>query len=127
MSTRSAIGYKLPTGEVRGIYCHWDGYVSNNGKILVESYTDQSMVWQLVEFGDLSSLSSDINERVYYGRDIGETEVGAKTFTDVDDFVTTLAMSNCEYFYLWNGNEWIVTNGNLEFDRVEDLLALEIA
>jgi hypothetical protein len=29
--------------------------------------------------------------------------------------------------YLWNGNEWIVTNGNLKFDRVEDLLELEAA
>ena len=127
MATRSAIGYKLATGEVRGIYCHWDGYVENNGKILVESYTDQSKVWQLVEFGDLSSLSSNIDEIVYYGRDNGETEVSAQTFTDVDDFVTNLAMSNCEYFYLWNGNEWIVTNGSLKFDRVEDLLALEVA
>ena len=101
MATRSAIGYKLATGEVRGIYCHWDGYVENNGKILVESYTDQSKVWQLVEFGDLSSLSSNIDEIVYYGRDNGETEVSAQTFTDVDDFVTNLAMSNCEYFYQW--------------------------
>ena len=39
MGTRSTIGLEYPDGTVRGIYCHWDGYPDNNGKILVEHYT----------------------------------------------------------------------------------------
>jgi hypothetical protein len=27
--------------------------------------------------------------------------------------------------YLWNGNEWIVTKGDLNFLRVEDILEAE--
>ena len=126
MATRSAIGYKLPTGEVRGIYCHWDGYVENNGLILMKSYTDAAKVAAMVELGDMSALAGDIALCTYYGRDRGETDVATQTYTDIDDYVTHYA-DGCEYMYLWNGNEWIVTNGDLVFNRVEDLLELEAA
>jgi hypothetical protein len=126
MATRSAIGYKLPTGEVRGIYCHWDGYVENNGKLLQENYQAAYKIAQMVELGDMSGLAAEIADCTYYGRDRGETDVGTQTYNDVDDFVTHYA-DGVQYMYLWNGNEWIVTNGNLKFDRVEDLLELEAA
>ena len=126
MATRSAIGYKLPTGEVRGIYCHWDGYVENNGKILQEHYQAAYKIAQMVELGDMSSLAAEIADCVYYGRDRGESDVATQTYNDVDDFVTHYA-DGCEFMYLWNGNEWIVTNGDLVFNRVEDLLELEAA
>ena len=126
MATRSAIGYKLPTGEVRGIYCHWDGYVENNGKLLQENYQAAYKIAQMVELGDMSGLAAEIADCTYYGRDRGETDVGTQTYNDVDDFVTHYA-DGVQYMYLWNGNEWIVTSGNLVFDRVEDLLELEAA
>ena len=126
MATRSAIGYKLPTGEVRGIYCHWDGYVENNGKLLQENYQAAYKIAQMVELGDMSALAAEVADCTYYGRDRGETDVGTQTYNDVDDFVTHYA-DGVQYMYLWNGNEWIVTNGSLKFDRVEDLLELEAA
>ena len=126
MATRSAIGYKLPTGEVRGIYCHWDGYVENNGKLLQENYQAAYKIAQMVELGDMSALAAEVAECTYYGRDRGETDVGTQTYNDVDEFVTHYA-DGVQYMYLWNGNEWIVTEGDLKFDRVEDLLELEAA
>ena len=122
MATRSAIGYKLPTGEVRGIYCHWDGYVENNGKLLQENYQAAFKIAQMVELGDMSALAAEVAECTYYGRDRGETDVGTQTYNDVDEFVTHYA-DGVQYMYLWNGNEWIVTEGDLKFDRVEDQLA----
>ena len=126
MATRSAIGYKLATGEVRGIYCHWDGYVANNGAILQEHYQAAYKIAAMVELGDMSSLAAEIADCVYYGRDRDESDVATQTYTDIDDYVTHYA-DGCEFMYLWNGNEWIVTQGNLVFDRVEDLLELEAA
>jgi len=126
MATRSAIGYKLPTGEVRGIYCHWDGYVENNGKLLQENYQAAYKIAAMVELGDMSALAAEVADCVYYGRDKGESDVATQTYNDVDDYVTHYA-DGCEYMYLWNGNEWIVTNGDLVFNRVEDLLELEAA
>ena len=133
MATRSAIGYKTVTGEVNAIYCHWDGYLEHNGKILAENYTTEAKVRELIALGDLSGLGETIGSKtdfnnaaegqcVAYGRDRGETDVAATTFEDTDEFVTRMSAQNCELFYLWNGNEWIVSNGTLQFDRVEDLI-----
>ena len=36
MSTRSNIAIKRKNGTVESIYCHWDGYLSYNGKILLK-------------------------------------------------------------------------------------------
>jgi hypothetical protein len=42
MGTRSTIAIQNADNTVTGIYCHWDGYVEHNGKILNENYTTES-------------------------------------------------------------------------------------
>jgi hypothetical protein len=37
-------------------YCHWDGYVEHNGKILVEHYQNRQDVQELIDGGSMSSL-----------------------------------------------------------------------
>jgi len=37
-------------------YCHWDGYVEHNGKILVEHYQNREDVQELIDGGSMSSL-----------------------------------------------------------------------
>ena len=56
MGTRSRIGYELPDHSVVSVYCHWDGYVEHNGKILVEHYQDRDDVMDLIDGGGISSL-----------------------------------------------------------------------
>jgi len=43
-------------GTITSIYCHWDGYPSWNGRILLENYTDEQSVRKLMELGDMSIL-----------------------------------------------------------------------
>jgi hypothetical protein len=138
MSTRSAIGYKTATG-IRAVYCHSDGYVSYNGRILQENYQAAYKICRLIEQGDMSILAAEPMPKtanhsfstpdegvvVYYGRDRGETDCETKEFANVDEFETEMSAMGCEYFYLFNGQEWIVSKGNGVFDRVEDLLELE--
>lgn len=50
MSTRSTIGIK-ENGIIRSIYCHWDGYPENNGKILYEHYNSKEKVEELLRLG----------------------------------------------------------------------------
>ena len=38
MATRSTIAMKTDEGRIRSIYCHWDGYVGYNGKMLDGEY-----------------------------------------------------------------------------------------
>ena len=54
MGTRSSIGV-MHGDKIKAVYCHWDGYLSHNGKILYEHYTS-SKANQLVALGNLSSL-----------------------------------------------------------------------
>jgi hypothetical protein len=56
MGTRSRIGYELPDHTVVSVYCHWDGYLENNGRILAEHYQDRDAVKELIDGGSMSSL-----------------------------------------------------------------------
>ena len=123
MSTRSAIGYKLPNGKIRAKYCHWDGYVEGGvGQTLQESYQAAWKIGRMVELGDMSTLAAEIDDCVFYGRDKGESprDVDAQDYDDFDDFTTSF--EGCEYFYVWNGNEWLVSKGNLVFDLLDTLI-----
>lgn len=115
MATRSNIGYTLPNGKIRFVYCHWDGYPEYNGHILQHNYQQARKIAQLVELGDMSILGEEIGVKVdfddrdaqkgqclYYGRDRGETDVEPKETDNVQDFFQN------DYAYLWNGTEWIV-------------------
>jgi len=56
MGTRSRIGYELADHTVVSVYCHWDGYVEHNGKVLVEHYQNREDVQDLIDGGSMSSL-----------------------------------------------------------------------
>jgi len=122
MATRSSIAYKTERG-VTAIYCHWDGYPAHNGKILEENYQAAYLIGKLIAGGDLSSLRENIfppagashdfensldDVCVYYGRDRGEKGTEPKEFADVKEWVEHYDGAGCEYFYLWNGKEWLV-------------------
>ena len=151
MSTRSSIAIKTADG-IKSIYCHWDGYVDHNGRILKEHYQSPAKRAELIALGDLSSLRQEIGEVqnfdkdggpepelgltddwcMAYGRDRGETGTEARTFKTIAEWVESMAGSWCEYFYLFDGQDWIVSNGKknssgcFEFDFLEVAILKEI-
>jgi hypothetical protein len=62
MGTRSTIALEFADGTVEQVYCHWDGYLSNNGKILANHYMNPFKVKELVGLGGFSSLRPTIDE-----------------------------------------------------------------
>lgn len=46
----------MPDHTVVSVYCHYEGYVSHNGKILVEHYQNRDDVQELIDGGSMSSL-----------------------------------------------------------------------
>jgi hypothetical protein len=62
MGTRSTIALEFADGTVEQVYCHWDGYLSNNGKILVEHYLNPFKLKQLLALGGFSSLRDTVEE-----------------------------------------------------------------
>lgn len=56
MSTRSAVGYLNPDGEVTAAYVHWDGYPKARLPILKKHYMTMKSVKALVAPGSMSSI-----------------------------------------------------------------------
>ena len=56
MGTRSRIGYELPDHSIVSTYCHYDGYLEGNGRILAEHYQNREDVKELIDGGSMSSL-----------------------------------------------------------------------
>ena len=57
MSTRSAIGYQMPSGRIKAVYCHWDGHPDIKEKEL-KKYKDKKSVMELIKKGNMSSLET---------------------------------------------------------------------
>jgi hypothetical protein len=96
MSTRSMILEEQKDGRYLGIYCHYDGYLEYNGRILMTHYKSRRKVRELLELGDLSRLAPRLKPRsnrphnfysaqsdvcVFFGRDRGEIATNAEYVT----------------------------------------------
>ena len=67
MGTRSTIALEFADGTVEQVYCHWDGYLSHNGKILQEHYSDPFKLRDLIDLGYISSLGKEVGEKHPFG------------------------------------------------------------
>ena len=70
MSTRSLIGMQDEKGRIKCIYAHWDGYPSNNGRLLLEHWADKAKLAQLLALGDISVLGERIGKQIDFNRNI---------------------------------------------------------
>ena len=143
MATRSNIAMKTLEGKIVSVYCHWDGYVANNGRILLENYADISKIEALVALGSISSLGEAIGEQqdfddrstqkdnwtLFYSRDRGE-ELMIQEYDDIPSWIADME----EYAYLWDGNDWLVNDhgatdeaGYPIFDFLEVMVPIELA
>lgn len=145
MATRSTIALEFADGTVGQVYCHWDGYLSNNGKILLNSYTDPFKLRELIDLGDVSSLGNEIgvkhsfdnpgvfnspeynaykeefgNMCKFYGRDRGEEGVSARYFKDFADYEQNHQYEEYEYILRTDG-KWYVNQGN-GYESLEDAI-----
>jgi hypothetical protein len=133
MATRSTIAFKDPlTENVYSVYCHWDGYLSNNGKILHEHYNDLEKVRSLVSLGSISSLGESIEclpghswdtpvpgHTVFYARDRGEP-------LDVCCDISEHSIPTNEYNYYFVNGEWLYRReGNKNWHRLADAFTEE--
>jgi hypothetical protein len=97
MATRSRIAIEKQDGTVDSIYCHFDGYIGNNGKILFNHY-DKEKLEKLIELGNISTLGESTEDTVAYHRDRGE-DLYFKTFPNVEDLFENGFNSGEEYIY----------------------------
>ena len=115
MATRSLIGMELEDGTVEAIYCHYDGYLNHNGRILINSYTTAEKVSELISLGGISSLGHNLyptngnadDVTVAYARDKGEQLDIIRCSNTEDYFYHYPIGGSIEYIYLFNKDgEW---------------------
>jgi hypothetical protein len=75
MGTRSTIALEFADGTVEQVYCHWDGYLEHNGKILAEHYSDPYKLRDLIDQGGISSLGKVIGKKHPFGPAYNETDI----------------------------------------------------
>ena len=143
MATRSTIAKLGKNGIIKAVYCHSDGYLEHNGKVLNEYYKDESKVDELLAQGDISTLDQNIGEKLpfndymlfhekkqcrFYGRDRGEQHRHFDMCTDELDLIRFAKNScNAEYVYLYAYGYWYVysvEDNTYEFVELEDEIAV---
>ena len=142
MGTRSRIAIK--DGDTfKSVYCHWDGYIEYNGRMLHEHY-GRFKAEALIGLGDISSLKPEIGEKhlfsaaeewtTFYGRDRGDEYCSAKLAYTFKEFLEQCNCCNAEYYYVMVKSFWFVgTTAGGEFkgrlmlleDVLEDLSETE--
>ena len=118
MGTHSRIGV-MHGDTVKSVYCHYDGYLEHNGRILQEYY-DSARANHLVALGDLSSLCPEIDPGndihsfdtpksgvcVFYGRDRDEEGVDFKVAHTFAAFLDQVEACGAEYYYIMRDGVW---------------------
>ena len=128
MATRSVIA-KLDDRGIQAIYCHNDGYLSNNGKLLDQHYQGIDNVNQLLAEGDISSLKDTISDTIFYARDRGEENKEAVTLKDENELLKH-AFGSCdaEVVYMFAYGSWYVyDNSNKIGDSSHQFIELDEA
>ena len=131
MGTRSTIALEFADGTVKQVYCHWDGYLSNNGKILQENYTDPFKVKQLVEQGGMSTLDTEVDGCEFYtGR--GE-ELSVNQYKDIAEYFAECQGEEYDYILrlvdgkaVWfvrcyaSNDKWVTLAEAREMEAIEE-------
>ncbi len=153
MATRSTIALEFADGTVGQVYCHWDGYLENNGQILLNNYSDPFKLRELIDLGDVSSLGPNIGSKhdfdipfkygtpeyeaeserrreitTFYGRDRGETGCEARYFKDYADYRDNALFEEYNYCLRKDGNWYVEFYGKFDGllkDAIEQELAEE--
>jgi regulatory protein YycI of two-component signal transduction system YycFG len=87
MGTRSTIALEFADGSVEQVYCHWDGYLEHNGKILAKHYMDPFKVKELVALGGFSSLDKTVEETAVTAYTQRGEDIRIEKFVDFQDYL----------------------------------------
>ena len=128
MATRSVIA-KLDDRGIQAIYCHNDGYLSNNGKILDQHYQNEVKVDNLIAQGDASSLKDTIKDTIFYHRDRGEDNKEAVTLKNETELLKhAFEYCDAEVVYMFAYGSWYVyDNSNKIGDSSYQFIELDEA
>lgn len=124
MSTRGLIAIEDADGKCRSTYAHFDMYVSNAGRILIQHYETLEQAEALLALGFLSALGERLAPEpgenhdydnplpdvcIAYHRDRGEDMRPPTVWPNADEMLAKAADRFwAEYVYLFRDGKWYV-------------------
>lgn len=132
MSTRSTIAMEYEDGSIRQVYCHWEGFIEYNGKLLLEHYSDRAKLQQLLDLGDLSRLGINLGVKhnfleitgdcTFYGRDRNDRDTQAEYYKDFNIFINKAGFEEFNYLLRTDGVWYVSKDNTTKFVTVQSEL-----
>lgn len=97
MATRSFICVFEPEQGYRGIYCHYDGYPSHVGRLLVAYHNSLEAANKLIHGTQIRSLIEDT---------VGRYSSDQEDDSEVFDSIREALDSGYDYAYLFDNGQW---------------------
>lgn len=122
MITTSTIGIEMGNGTVKYIDCHYDGYISHSGRLLIEHYSTEEQVEKLIALGDIFVLKEKLepDPSTEHSFDNWQEDVCLAYHRDRGENLRQLNIASCyyniqsmrhahwaDYVYLWKDSEWL--------------------
>lgn len=107
MSTRSNICFLDKEGKEQVVYCHFDGYLTGIGQILLKHYDTEEKVKKLLSGGSISSID-DSGSADYYasrGEELKVYDISSEE--EAKDLIGVFI----EYVYMFKNGKWFYIDG----------------
>jgi hypothetical protein len=101
MSTRAVIALKLPDETIVATYLHFDGYPDHVMPILEGGYLDPDEALELIEGGELRSLSPRPAQPEYFA-----TSRPTEMLRSADELPRLARYLNAEHIYYYGDERW---------------------
>jgi len=140
MGTRSRIAIKAE-GGYKSIYCHWDGYPSNNGKILLNHFKTEKKILELISLGNISVLAKKLSPNknqihnfdkrakdtvLAYKRDRNDTCDQNEQGLFTKGSKNKIPMNMCEeWIYVFVNEKWLCSQDKKKWFTIEEALVKE--
>lgn len=139
MATRSTIAIMKEDGSIDSIYCHNDGYFSNNGFLLYMYYQDPELIKKMISLGSMSSLEKSIDPIskthhfdnrdtdvcVFYHRDRGE-DLHIAQADSLDEFIRIGNYESYIYIYQESKRAWYYLNDDNKLKPLYGAVSAEV-
>ncbi|KAA1258125.1 hypothetical protein LF1_06400 [Rubripirellula obstinata] len=101
MSTRAILAIRLPDETILATYLHFDGYPDHVMPILTSGYVDPDEALELIQAGEIRSLSPRPELPKYF-----ETSRRTNELKSADELMSLAQYLNAEHVYLMTEKGW---------------------
>jgi len=110
------IGVVDNAGQVHAVYCHFDGYINGVGQTLAKHWNSKDLAMKLiVGGGNMRSLGDSLETCEFFPNELFEM------FDSVDQFLSHMKDSDCEYLYLFADDRWTVMSNVHEVNPISEV------